>query len=79
MHMSRVDDPNDLEATVALLREALARPLPGLEAHLGMAPKPRVGWRPAVIPDDARDAAALILLYPTQRRATLPLITKIMI
>jgi len=59
-----LDDPSDLPATVAFLREALAGPLPGLEAHLVMAPKPRVGWRPAAIPDDARAAAALVLLYP---------------
>jgi len=59
-----LDDPSDLPATVAFLREALAGPLPGLEAHLVMAPKPRVGWRPAAIPGDARAAAALVLLYP---------------
>jgi 8-oxo-dGTP pyrophosphatase MutT (NUDIX family) len=46
------------------LRSALARPLPGLDAQLQMAPRPRVGWDPLKFPDDARAAAALLLLYP---------------
>jgi 8-oxo-dGTP pyrophosphatase MutT (NUDIX family) len=46
------------------LRAALARPLPGLEAQLRMAPKPRTGWDPLKFPEDARDAAAMLLLYP---------------
>lgn len=46
------------------LRSALAGPLPGLDAQLRMAPQPRVGWDPLKFPDDARAAAALLLLYP---------------
>lgn len=46
------------------LRRALARPLPGLDAQLRMAPRPRVGWNPYHPPADLRDAAALVLVYP---------------
>ena len=45
------------------LRRALGRPLPGLEAQLRMAPRPR----PGLTPDEVRDfraAAALLLVYP---------------
>ena len=49
---------------VAHLREALLRPLPGLEAQLRMAPSPRVGWDPLKFPEGARDGAALLLVYP---------------
>lgn len=50
--------------TVAKLREALAKPLPGLDAQLRMAPEPRLGWDPLKFPDGARDGAALLLVYP---------------
>lgn len=46
------------------LREALARPLPGLDAQLRMAPSPRVGWDPHHVPEGLRAAAALLLMYP---------------
>lgn len=46
------------------LRARLAAPLPGLEAQLRMAPRPRVGWDPRHLPDGLRDAAGLVLLYP---------------
>jgi 8-oxo-dGTP pyrophosphatase MutT (NUDIX family) len=46
------------------LRLALARPLPGLEAQLRMAPNPRLGWDPLKFPEGARDGAALLLVYP---------------
>jgi 8-oxo-dGTP pyrophosphatase MutT (NUDIX family) len=49
---------------ISQLREGLSRPLPGLEAQLRMAPKPRVGWDPLKFPDDARAGAALLLVYP---------------
>lgn len=55
------------------LREALARPLPGLEAQMHMAPAPRVGWDPAMVPAGLRDAAGLILLYPMRGEWWLPL------
>ena len=34
-----------------------------------MAPRPRVGWQAGVIPEGARTAAALLLLYPIGDRA----------
>jgi 8-oxo-dGTP pyrophosphatase MutT (NUDIX family) len=45
------------------IRERLTRPLPGLEAQLRMAPRPRPGWDPRALPDGLRDAAGLVLLY----------------
>lgn len=38
--------------------------LPGLEAQRRMAPVPRHGWKPGLLPDEARPAAALLALYP---------------
>ena len=46
------------------IRDALDRPLPGSDAHLTLAPRPRRGWHPGQVPAGARTAAALILLYP---------------
>jgi 8-oxo-dGTP pyrophosphatase MutT (NUDIX family) len=46
------------------IRLALHEPLPGLDAQLHMAPSPRVGWDPHVLPAGLRPAAGLILLYP---------------
>ncbi len=54
--------PADLES---FLRTRLAEPLPGPAAQLRFAPRPlRKGWEPHLTPDGARDAAALLLLYP---------------
>ena len=50
--------------TVAKLRDALSRPLPGLDAQLRMAPSPRLNWDPLKFPEGARDGAALLLVYP---------------
>jgi len=47
------------------LGAALAEPLPGLDAQLRLAPKPRRGWQPGLGPAEARPAAALLLLFPT--------------
>jgi 8-oxo-dGTP pyrophosphatase MutT (NUDIX family) len=56
--------------------------LPGLEAQRRMAPVPRHGWRPGLLPDEARPAAALLVLYSvdgiaafllTKRSSALPL------
>jgi 8-oxo-dGTP pyrophosphatase MutT (NUDIX family) len=55
--------------TVAALREALSRPLPGLEAQMRMAPQPRLGWDPLKFPEGARDGAALLLIYPAAEAA----------
>jgi 8-oxo-dGTP pyrophosphatase MutT (NUDIX family) len=49
---------------VPRLREALSRPLPGLDAQLRMAPAPRLGWDPLQFPDGASAGAALLLVYP---------------
>jgi 8-oxo-dGTP pyrophosphatase MutT (NUDIX family) len=46
------------------LLDALARGLPGVDAQLRMAPRPRVGWDPHRFPDGLREGAALLLVYP---------------
>ena len=67
---------------VSAVRGALEGPLPGPGAQCRMAPRPRPGWYPGRIPEDAREGAGLILLYPlraephlllTLRRAHLPM------
>jgi 8-oxo-dGTP pyrophosphatase MutT (NUDIX family) len=64
----------DLAALEALLRARLTAPLPGADAHRRMAPRPaRANWQPGVVPDTARPAAALILLYPRDGRIVVPL------
>jgi 8-oxo-dGTP pyrophosphatase MutT (NUDIX family) len=59
---------------ISAVTEGLAR-LPGVEAQQRMAPQPRGGWRPGFAPEDARPAAALLLLFPTNSEATM-LLTK---
>jgi 8-oxo-dGTP pyrophosphatase MutT (NUDIX family) len=54
--------------------EGLAH-LPGVEAQLRMAPQPRGGWKPGFAPDQARPAAALLLLFPAASGAAV-LLTK---
>ena len=49
--------------------------LPGVEAQLRMAPQPRGGWKPGFAPDQARPAAALLLLFPVEGQAAI-LLTK---
>ena len=73
---------DDLGALEAHLRFRLAQPLPGAEAQWKFAPHPaRKDWRPELRPATARQAAALILIYPgsagpsfvlTERRHDLP-------
>lgn len=46
------------------LDEARHAPLPGPDAQSSMAPRPRRLWVPGVVPDDARKAAGLALLFP---------------
>jgi 8-oxo-dGTP pyrophosphatase MutT (NUDIX family) len=46
------------------LRLGLAAPLPGLEAQIRLAPRPRHGPRPGVSPGPSRAAAGLMLLFP---------------
>lgn len=58
----------------SVLRERLAGTLPGLEAQMRFAPYPvRSGWRAGHFPADARLAAALLLVYPGQQGAAVPL------
>lgn len=62
------------DAVVALVAGGLTR-LPGLEAQLRMAPQPRGGWKPGFAPDQAKPAAALLLIYPADGRPVI-LLTK---
>ena len=48
----------------ARLIDGLARGLPGIDAQLRMAPRPRIGWDPYRFPDGLREGAALLLVYP---------------
>ena len=59
---------------VAAVTAGLAR-LPGVEAQLRMAPQPRGGWKPGFAPDQAKPAAALLLLFPADTGAVV-LLTK---
>lgn len=64
------------------VRERLRGVRPGREAQLRLCPRPRLrSWDPGLTPDGARQAGALILLYPgpegpslvlTERRSDLP-------
>ena len=73
---------HSLESLEAHLKFRLTLPLPGAEAQWTFAPTPaRKDWRPELRPSTARQAAALILLYPgfdgpsfllTERRHDLP-------
>jgi 8-oxo-dGTP pyrophosphatase MutT (NUDIX family) len=58
-------DVHPLAALERMLRERLAGTLPGAAAQARFAPRPpRDGWRPGHVPEHARRAAALILIYP---------------
>ena len=49
------------------LRVRLAETLPGVEAQMRFVPSPiRPGWRIEHYPEDARIAAALLLIYPRE-------------
>jgi 8-oxo-dGTP pyrophosphatase MutT (NUDIX family) len=62
------------EEVAAAVRAGI-RQLPGADAQVRMAPKPRHGWKPGFGPDEARPAAALLLVYPVDGAATI-LLTK---
>jgi 8-oxo-dGTP pyrophosphatase MutT (NUDIX family) len=62
------------EEVVAAVRGRIGQ-LPGVPAQLRMAPHPRHGWKPGFAPDEARPAAALLLIYPVAGAATI-LLTK---
>jgi 8-oxo-dGTP pyrophosphatase MutT (NUDIX family) len=56
------------------LRTRLTRTLPGPVAQLPFAPEPRrKGWEPHLTPEGARQAAALILIYPGPGGLSIPL------
>jgi len=46
------------------LNAALGEPLPGADGQKLLAPRPRKGWEPGIIPDDCRHASGLLLLCP---------------
>jgi 8-oxo-dGTP pyrophosphatase MutT (NUDIX family) len=58
----------DLHALETFLRQRLTGPLPGSTAQRRFAPVPaRKGWEPHQRPAEARQAAALLLIYPHER------------
>lgn len=58
----------------ASLVDRLQRPLPGAGAQRRFAPQPHhKGWRPDDLPPHAREAAALLLIYPGPAGPTIPL------
>jgi 8-oxo-dGTP pyrophosphatase MutT (NUDIX family) len=65
---------DDIAAIETTLRDRLAGTLPGLDAQLRFAPvPPRSGWKPGHFPADARSAAALLLVYPSDGGISVPL------
>ena len=62
------------EDVVAAVRRGVGD-LPGVDAQMRMAPQPRGGWKRGFAPDQARPAAALLLVYPVGGAATV-LLTK---
>jgi 8-oxo-dGTP pyrophosphatase MutT (NUDIX family) len=64
-----------LLADVVEMLESKAGQLPGLDAQVSMAPRPRFGWKPGFTQESARLAAGLILLFPLDGEATI-LLTK---
>lgn len=50
------------------VRTGLASPRSAHRAHLALAPQPRRGWQPGVVPPTSRVAAGLLLLYPVRER-----------
>lgn len=59
-----------LPAVVAKLRHRLQEPLPGMDAHLHMAPP--MFHRDIQVPDNARQSAVLLLLYPHEGNMYIP-------
>ena len=69
-----MSDTNIPKPTLDEVRRALSRPLPGLDAHLKMAPQPRPGRYPDLaLPNNFREGGVLILLYPRSERLHLVL------
>lgn len=62
-----------LDELESFLRARLGQPLPGPRAQWRFAPRPaRKGWDPGQTPDEARKAAALLLVYPGDEGPTIP-------
>jgi 8-oxo-dGTP pyrophosphatase MutT (NUDIX family) len=59
---------SDTASIEARLIGAFARGVPGVDAQIRMAPHPWVGWDPYRHPEGLRDGAALVLVYPHDRR-----------
>lgn len=53
-----------LEELTSALVERLRQPLPGPEAQVLLAPRPRPGWKPGRWPEQSRTGAGLILIFP---------------
>jgi 8-oxo-dGTP pyrophosphatase MutT (NUDIX family) len=67
-------DVSDLQSIETFLRARLKEPLPGRTAQIRFAPEPRrKGWSPELVPETARQAAALILIYPGAHGPSIPL------
>jgi 8-oxo-dGTP pyrophosphatase MutT (NUDIX family) len=67
-------DTREIEAVERTLKVKLAETLPGVDAHMRFAPAPgRTGWRAGHYPEDARAAAALLLIYPGDDGPFVPL------
>jgi 8-oxo-dGTP pyrophosphatase MutT (NUDIX family) len=65
---------DDIAQIERFLRARLTRPLPGPDAQRRFAPQPlRRGWRPELVPTEARQAAALVLIYPGATGPAIPL------
>lgn len=63
-----------MDAIERTLKVKLSETLPGVEAHMRFAPAPiRSGWRAGHYPEDARTAAALLLVYPGDGGPFVPL------
>jgi len=64
----------DWPAVESALRQRLTRPLPGPAAQRRFAPSPLDdAWAPDLVPDAARRAAVLILIYPAPAGPVVPL------
>ncbi len=62
------------QPTIAYVRQAFTRPLPGLSAQLRMVPSyPDASLRYPPAPPGAKDAGVLILLYPMEGKICFPL------
>jgi 8-oxo-dGTP pyrophosphatase MutT (NUDIX family) len=59
-------------AVVSELEGALARPLPGADAHMRLAPMPRRVWPAGFDIARIREAAALLLVFPKNLNAEFP-------